>query len=43
MADLATRCGFTPAWFSAAFKERFGQTPREFRQLRRAEITAGRA
>ena len=36
IADLATRCGFTPAWFSAAFKERFGVTPREFRRSRRA-------
>ncbi|WP_280462976.1 helix-turn-helix transcriptional regulator [Nocardia carnea] len=43
IADLATRCGFTPAWFSAAFKERFGQPPREFRQRRRAEIAAQRA
>jgi AraC-like DNA-binding protein len=36
--DLATRCGFTPSWFSAAFKERFGQAPREFRRRRLAEI-----
>ncbi|MFI5717942.1 AraC family transcriptional regulator [Nocardia sp. NPDC051750] len=43
IAELATRCGFTPAWFSAAFKERFGQTPREFRQRRRGEIAAQRA
>ncbi|MEU1982144.1 helix-turn-helix transcriptional regulator [Nocardia sp. NPDC019395] len=43
IADLATRCGFTPAWFSAAFKERFGQTPREFRQHRRGEIALQRA
>lgn len=34
IAELATRCGFTPAWFSAAFKERYGQTPREFRRRR---------
>ncbi|WP_280458089.1 helix-turn-helix transcriptional regulator [Nocardia carnea] len=37
IAELATRCGFTPAWFSAAFKERFGRTPREFRQRCRGE------
>ncbi|MGI5216908.1 AraC family transcriptional regulator [Nocardia sp. CA-290969] len=42
IAELAARCGFTPAWFSAAFKERFGQTPREFRR-RRGEIAAQRA
>ncbi|WP_328387268.1 AraC family transcriptional regulator [Nocardia sp. NBC_00416] len=39
IAELATRCGFTPTWFSAAFKERFGLTPREYRRSRRAEIT----
>ncbi|GGL35770.1 hypothetical protein GCM10011588_58230 [Nocardia jinanensis] len=37
IAELATRCGFTAAWFSAAFKERYGVTPREFRRSRRAE------
>jgi AraC-like DNA-binding protein len=37
MAELATRCGFTPAWFSAAFKERFGLTPRDYRRHRRTE------
>ncbi|WP_327150184.1 helix-turn-helix transcriptional regulator [Nocardia sp. NBC_01329] len=42
IAELATRCGFTPAWFSAAFKERFGVTPREFRRSRRAEPAAAR-
>jgi AraC-like DNA-binding protein len=43
IAELAARCGFTPAWFSAAFKERFGVTPREFRRSRHAEPTASRA
>lgn len=32
IADIATHCGYsTPANFSTAFKERFGNTPREFR------------
>ncbi|MGY5308619.1 helix-turn-helix domain-containing protein [Nocardia gipuzkoensis] len=35
--ELAVRAGFTPAWFSAAFKARFGETPREFRRRRSAE------
>lgn len=35
--ELAIRAGFTPAWFSAAFKARFGETPREFRRRRAAE------
>ncbi|MEU7632588.1 AraC family transcriptional regulator [Nocardia sp. NPDC049220] len=39
--DLAIRSGFTPAWFSAAFKARFGETPRDFRHRRSAEL-AGR-
>ncbi len=39
IAELAKRCGFTPSWFSAAFKQRFGQSPREFRRHRLAEIT----
>ncbi len=34
---LAVRAGFTPAWFSAAFKARFGETPRAFRRRRAAE------
>ncbi|MEU4312175.1 AraC family transcriptional regulator [Nocardia sp. NPDC024068] len=42
IAELATRCGFTPAWFSAAFKERFGMTPREFRRSRLAETSVAR-
>ncbi|MEU4344618.1 AraC family transcriptional regulator [Nocardia sp. NPDC023852] len=37
--DLAIRSGFTPAWFSAAFKARFGETPRDFRRRRLAELT----
>lgn len=35
--ELAIRAGFTPAWFSAAFKARFGETPREFRRRRAAQ------
>ncbi|MGW1742595.1 AraC family transcriptional regulator [Nocardia sp. NPDC001965] len=42
IAELATRCGFTPTWFSAAFKERFGVTPREFRRSRRSETRNSR-
>nr|WP_280236229.1 AraC family transcriptional regulator [Nocardia cyriacigeorgica] len=38
IAELATRSGFTPNWFSAAFKERFGQSPREFRKHRLEQI-----
>ncbi|MBF6209297.1 MULTISPECIES: helix-turn-helix transcriptional regulator [Nocardia] len=40
IGELATRAGFTPAWFSAAFKARFGETPRDFRRRRLAESEA---
>ncbi|MFC9897855.1 AraC family transcriptional regulator [Nocardia sp. NPDC127579] len=40
IGELAARCGFTASWFSAAFKARYGQTPREFR--RRAADTSPR-
>ncbi|MGK8524095.1 AraC family transcriptional regulator [Nocardia asteroides] len=40
IGELATRAGFTPAWFSAAFKARFGETPRDFRRRRLAESRA---
>lgn len=36
ISDIAARNGFTPTWFSAAFKARHGETPREFRQRRLA-------
>lgn len=36
--ELAVRAGFTPAWFSSAFKARFGETPRDFRRRRLAEL-----
>ncbi|WP_227982797.1 helix-turn-helix transcriptional regulator [Nocardia spumae] len=36
--QLASRVGLTPAWFSTAFKEAFGETPREFRQRRHREL-----
>ncbi|MCP3804357.1 AraC family transcriptional regulator [Allokutzneria sp. A3M-2-11 16] len=37
IGEVAARTGFTPTWFSAAFKARFGETPREFRKRRLAE------
>ncbi|SDM61529.1 AraC-type DNA-binding protein [Allokutzneria albata] len=37
ISEIAARTGFTPTWFSSAFKARFGETPREFRQRRIAE------
>ncbi|RDI54456.1 AraC family transcriptional regulator [Nocardia mexicana] len=37
ITEIAARTGFTPTWFSAAFKARYGETPREFRQRRHAE------
>ncbi|MGO4647072.1 AraC family transcriptional regulator [Nocardia sp. 2YAB30] len=36
--QVAVRSGFTPNWFSAAFKARYGETPGEFRQRRLAEL-----
>ncbi|MGW1741136.1 AraC family transcriptional regulator [Nocardia sp. NPDC001965] len=41
ITELAVRCGFTPTWFSAAFKERYGMTPRQYRKHRCAASTAG--
>ncbi|MEV5648876.1 AraC family transcriptional regulator [Nocardia sp. NPDC052254] len=38
IAEVAARCGFTTTWFSAAFKQQFGETPREFRKRRLAEL-----
>nr|WP_228003110.1 AraC family transcriptional regulator [Nocardia australiensis] len=40
IGELATRCGFTASWFSAAFKARYGQTPRDFRRRRLTENAA---
>ncbi|MBB5918580.1 AraC-like DNA-binding protein [Nocardia transvalensis] len=37
ITEVAARCGFTPTWFSAAFKARYGETPRDFRRRRAAE------
>ncbi|BCK57597.1 AraC family transcriptional regulator [Nocardia wallacei] len=34
ITEIAARSGFTATWFSAAFKARYGETPREFRQRR---------
>ncbi|SDM61561.1 AraC-binding-like domain-containing protein [Allokutzneria albata] len=34
IGEVAARTGFTPTWFSAAFKARFGETPRAFRRNR---------
>ncbi len=42
VTEIAGRAGFTPTWFSAAFKARYGETPREFRQRRLAESRADR-
>ncbi len=36
--QVATRCGFTPTWFSTAFKARYGETPRDFRKRRLDEL-----
>lgn len=36
--QVAVRSGFTPTWFSAAFKARYGETPGEFRRRRLAEL-----
>ncbi|WP_328394498.1 AraC family transcriptional regulator [Nocardia sp. NBC_00416] len=38
IGELAARCGFNSSWFSTAFKEARGETPREFRQRRRSEL-----
>ncbi|WP_280490160.1 AraC family transcriptional regulator [Nocardia carnea] len=43
IGDLAARCGFNPSWFSTAFKEAMGETPREFRQRRRSELATAAA
>ncbi|MFI6363735.1 AraC family transcriptional regulator [Nocardia sp. NPDC050630] len=37
IGEIAARSGFTVTWFSAAFKTRYGETPREFRKRRLAE------
>ncbi|WP_433722637.1 AraC family transcriptional regulator [Nocardia sp. CA-129566] len=37
IGEVAARSGFTLTWFSAAFKARYGETPREFRKRRLAE------
>jgi AraC-like DNA-binding protein len=38
ISDIAARAGLTATWFSSAFKDRYGETPRAFR--RRALDTA---
>jgi AraC-like DNA-binding protein len=40
IGDLAARCGFNASWFSTAFKDATGETPREYRQRRRSELAA---
>ncbi|MEU8306146.1 helix-turn-helix transcriptional regulator [Actinomadura sp. NPDC048955] len=40
ISDIASRAGLTPTWFSSAFKSRYGETPRDFRRRRLAEIPA---
>ncbi|HEY3503378.1 MAG TPA: helix-turn-helix domain-containing protein [Actinocatenispora sp.] len=37
VTEVAHRAGLAPAWFSAAFKDRYGEPPREFRRRRLAE------
>lgn len=37
VAEVADRVGLAPAWFSAAFKDRYGESPREFRRRRLAD------
>lgn len=37
IAEIAAQCGFTDTGFSTAFKSEFGETPRDFRQRRRAD------
>jgi AraC-like DNA-binding protein len=32
IGDIAARAGLTPTWFSSAFKDRYGETPRDFRR-----------
>ncbi|MBF6175762.1 AraC family transcriptional regulator [Nocardia blacklockiae] len=41
IGELAARSGFTSTWFSTAFKDHFGETPREFRQRRAGELARG--
>ncbi|WP_330232193.1 AraC family transcriptional regulator [Nocardia sp. NBC_00508] len=43
IGEVAAHCGFTETWFSTAFKARYGETPREFRQRRLSEATSGSA
>ncbi len=43
IGELAARCGFNPSWFSTAFREAMGETPREFRQRRRRELATAAA
>lgn len=40
ISAIAARAGLTSTWFSSAFKSRYGETPREFRRRRLAEIAA---
>ncbi|MBF6172242.1 AraC family transcriptional regulator [Nocardia blacklockiae] len=42
ITEIAARSGFTPTWFSAAFKARYGESPREFRQRRAADAVERR-
>ncbi|MEU8137921.1 AraC family transcriptional regulator [Streptodolium elevatio] len=37
IGEIAARVGLTPTWFSAAFKARYGETPRNFRARMGAE------
>ncbi|MBB5918371.1 AraC-like DNA-binding protein [Nocardia transvalensis] len=37
VAEIAARTGLTGTWFATAFKQRYGETPREFRKRKAAE------
>ncbi|MEU2030889.1 helix-turn-helix transcriptional regulator [Nocardia amamiensis] len=43
IGEVAAYCGLTETWFSTAFKARYGETPRAFRQRRLSEPTSGSA
>lgn len=43
ISEIAARIGFTSTWFSAAFKARYGETPRDFRHRSLAEYPADSA
>ena len=42
ITDIAARTSLTPNWFSAAFKVRYGMSPREFRQRHTGGVDSDR-